>query len=168
MLASRADVMLWARQLDVGPRVKRAPRPAPAPPISARPRSLSVTEVETWIRDPYAIYAKHVLHLKPAQCNRTGGRTSRTRQRHPPRTGAIPERVPGHSFPATGWMSYCASESRPLWRWAQAPRHSLCGCRDLSAPPVGSCTTSRIGGERISHSFVEVKGSLSLKSATAV
>lgn len=40
-------------------------RPAPCPPVSLRPRSLSVTEIETWIRDPYAIYAKHILKLKP-------------------------------------------------------------------------------------------------------
>ena len=26
-----------------------------------RPRSLSITEIETLIRDPYAIYAKHIL-----------------------------------------------------------------------------------------------------------
>ena len=38
-----------------------APRPAPAPPV--RPRRLSVTQVETLIRDPYAIYARHVLGL---------------------------------------------------------------------------------------------------------
>jgi ATP-dependent helicase/nuclease subunit B len=40
-------------------------RPEPAPPVGMRPRTLSVTEIETWLRDPYAIYAKHVLKLKP-------------------------------------------------------------------------------------------------------
>jgi ATP-dependent helicase/nuclease subunit B len=40
-------------------------RPNPTPPVSVRPRSLSVTEIETWLRDPYAIYARHVLRLKP-------------------------------------------------------------------------------------------------------
>jgi ATP-dependent helicase/nuclease subunit B len=35
------------------------------PPVESRPRSLSVTEIETWLRDPYAIYAKHVLGLRP-------------------------------------------------------------------------------------------------------
>ena len=39
-------------------------RPEPRPPVTARPRRLSVTEIETWLRDPYAIYAKHVLKLR--------------------------------------------------------------------------------------------------------
>ncbi|MBV9992946.1 MAG: double-strand break repair protein AddB [Alphaproteobacteria bacterium] len=43
----------------------RIARPAPTPPVAARPRSLTVTEIETWLRDPYAIYAKHVLGLRP-------------------------------------------------------------------------------------------------------
>jgi ATP-dependent helicase/nuclease subunit B len=34
------------------------------PPVSARPRRLSVTRIETWRRDPYAIYARHILRLK--------------------------------------------------------------------------------------------------------
>ena len=42
-----------------------APRPEPRPPLAARPRALSVTEIETLIRDPYAIYARRVLGLKP-------------------------------------------------------------------------------------------------------
>jgi ATP-dependent helicase/nuclease subunit B len=45
-----------------GPRLTR---PAPTPAVAARPRRLTVTEIETWLRDPYAIYAKHVLKLKP-------------------------------------------------------------------------------------------------------
>lgn len=54
----------WAETLD-RPAVQRpvAP-PEPRPPVAARPRRLSVTEVETWMRDPYAIYARHVLKLK--------------------------------------------------------------------------------------------------------
>jgi double-strand break repair protein AddB len=45
-------------------RVVPAHRPSPVPPVAMRPRHLSVTEIQTLIRDPYAIYAKHVLGLR--------------------------------------------------------------------------------------------------------
>ncbi|WP_373236241.1 double-strand break repair protein AddB [Cohaesibacter celericrescens] len=54
----------WARQLDAPERLLTLDRPAPVPPLEARPRNLSVTEIETWVRDPYALYAKHVLNLR--------------------------------------------------------------------------------------------------------
>jgi ATP-dependent helicase/nuclease subunit B len=55
---------LATRMVDI-PLAARLSRPAPTPPVETRPRRLSVTEIETWLRDPYAIYAKHVLGLKP-------------------------------------------------------------------------------------------------------
>jgi ATP-dependent helicase/nuclease subunit B len=64
-LDARSDLLRWARTLDSGTREKRTPRPAPRPPAAARPRTLSITEIETWLRDPYAIYAKHVLRFRP-------------------------------------------------------------------------------------------------------
>ncbi|GHC51586.1 double-strand break repair protein AddB [Neogemmobacter tilapiae] len=45
--------------------ISRQPRIAPAPPAEVRPRELSVTDVKTLIRDPYAIYAREVLKLRP-------------------------------------------------------------------------------------------------------
>lgn len=54
----------WARALDLprgGPKPVAPPRPCP--PVAVRPSRLSVTEIETWLRDPYAIYAKHILRL---------------------------------------------------------------------------------------------------------
>lgn len=53
---------LW-QALDRPARVRPCPAPAPRPPVSARPRRLSVTQIETWMRDPYAIYAAKVLDL---------------------------------------------------------------------------------------------------------
>jgi ATP-dependent helicase/nuclease subunit B len=49
------------------PRVElpAATRPSPKPPVDKRPKNLSVTAVQTLIRDPYAIYAKRVLKLFP-------------------------------------------------------------------------------------------------------
>ena len=54
----------WARGMDLpdGDPVPVRP-PAPRPPAQLRPRRLSVTEIETWLRDPYAIHARHILRL---------------------------------------------------------------------------------------------------------
>jgi ATP-dependent helicase/nuclease subunit B len=54
----------WARAMDL-PDGQPAPvkPPAPRPPINRRPRQLSVTEIETWLRDPYAIHARRILKL---------------------------------------------------------------------------------------------------------
>jgi ATP-dependent helicase/nuclease subunit B len=65
-VVTRGDRYLsWARQLDRPEHIAAAPQPAPTPPRAARPKSLSVTEIEDWLRDPYTIYAKHVLRLRP-------------------------------------------------------------------------------------------------------
>ncbi|KJZ19432.1 PD-(D/E)XK nuclease family protein [Loktanella sp. S4079] len=46
-------------------RTAPAKRPSPCPPIAARPDQLSVTQIKTLIRDPFAIYARKVLRLDP-------------------------------------------------------------------------------------------------------
>jgi ATP-dependent helicase/nuclease subunit B len=52
------------RRLDApAARPRPISRPSPRPPRDARPTSLSVTEIEHWLRDPYTIYAKHILKL---------------------------------------------------------------------------------------------------------
>ncbi len=53
-----------AQGLDDAP-YQPVPAPAPTPPVALRPRRLSVTQVETWIRNPYAVYARHILGLRP-------------------------------------------------------------------------------------------------------
>jgi ATP-dependent helicase/nuclease subunit B len=58
----------WLRltqAFDAAPKLEAALRPSPRPPVTARPRKLSVTEIKTLVRDPFAIYARHVLKLKP-------------------------------------------------------------------------------------------------------
>jgi ATP-dependent helicase/nuclease subunit B len=54
-----------ARALDRPAQVKSIDRPKPSPPLAARPTQLSVTAIEDWLRDPYTIYAKHILRLLP-------------------------------------------------------------------------------------------------------
>ena len=57
----------WARALDANLDAPTpAKRPAPCPPLDKRwprKRGLSVTQISTWIRDPYAIYARNILGL---------------------------------------------------------------------------------------------------------
>ena len=72
-MRQHGEVLLsWARGLetpDAGlladPGLQPAPRPAPRPPVAARPRQLALTRTRDLIRDPYAIYARHILNLRP-------------------------------------------------------------------------------------------------------
>lgn len=54
----------WAEGMDAPADVMRGALPRPTPPAEARPRALYVTDIETWIRDPYALYAKRILGLR--------------------------------------------------------------------------------------------------------
>ncbi len=56
--------LVWQANLDRPARVSPLAPPAPAPPVPQRPRALSVTAIETWLRDPYAVYARNVLRLR--------------------------------------------------------------------------------------------------------
>ncbi len=65
MRARGAQWLGWTEDMESAPRIPPAERPSPRPPVSARPRKLSVTEIKRLIRDPYAVYAKHILQLRP-------------------------------------------------------------------------------------------------------
>jgi ATP-dependent helicase/nuclease subunit B len=65
VLARGARYVEWARALDHAEKPVPAKRPRPVPPLDVRPTRLSVTEIEYWLRDPYTIYAKHILNLRP-------------------------------------------------------------------------------------------------------
>lgn len=65
-MRGRGTVLLGlTRALDERPRVKEASRPEPKPDVTIRPKSFSVTEIETLRRDPYAVYARRILGLSP-------------------------------------------------------------------------------------------------------
>ncbi len=55
----------WARLQRAPAKVTPVGCPAPRPPLAARPRRLSVTAIETWFANPYAIYARQILVLEP-------------------------------------------------------------------------------------------------------
>jgi ATP-dependent helicase/nuclease subunit B len=53
----------WARQRDAGGPSVPPRQPEPRPPLDMRPRRLSVSAIETWISNPYAIFAQRILKL---------------------------------------------------------------------------------------------------------
>ncbi len=57
--------LAWTRLHRAPDNVTPVDCPSPRPPLSARPRRLSVTAIETWFANPYAIYARHILGLEP-------------------------------------------------------------------------------------------------------
>ena len=64
-LATDQPWIAWARARDHVARRIVIPPPAPAPPVALRPRKLSVSAIETWIANPYALYAQRILKLDP-------------------------------------------------------------------------------------------------------
>ena len=64
LAAGAAARLGWAEALDRPAEWLTPAPPAPRPPLPARPRRLSVTAVETWMRDPYDLYARRILGLK--------------------------------------------------------------------------------------------------------
>ena len=54
----------WAEAIDRPEGYRPWPRPAPRPPLAARPTELSVSSIEQWRRDPYGLYARQILKLR--------------------------------------------------------------------------------------------------------
>ena len=67
MRARGAAVLAEVAVLEAPVVTDAALRPSPRPPVSARPRALSITQVETLITDSYAIYASKILALVGAE-----------------------------------------------------------------------------------------------------
>lgn len=64
LLARAHDHVAWAQTLDKPQAITPAKPPQPRPPQGRRLARLSVTGVETLIRDPYAVYARRILKLE--------------------------------------------------------------------------------------------------------
>ncbi|WP_321394560.1 double-strand break repair protein AddB [Emcibacter sp.] len=63
---AEADKWLnWYYELDHPAETIQIDPPRPVPPLDLRPRKLSVTAIQTWMRDPYSLYAKRILRLEP-------------------------------------------------------------------------------------------------------
>ncbi len=60
-----AHYLDWWARLDRAEVIQPAEKPTPTPPVAARPDSLSVTQIETLLHNPYEIYAQKILKLRP-------------------------------------------------------------------------------------------------------
>lgn len=59
--------IFWAQFLEEPLAFENPQKPAPRPPFYARPRRLSVSGIELLLRDPYSVFAKYILGLKPLE-----------------------------------------------------------------------------------------------------
>ena len=79
----------WARALDHVAAARPEPRPAPSPPVAARPRELSVSDIGLWMKDPYDLYAKRILELAPLEALEADPGALERGNHHPPRARAL-------------------------------------------------------------------------------
>ncbi len=154
-----------ARKLDAG-QYEPLPSAAPRPPLAARPRQLSVTQIETWLGDPYAIYARHILQLKALdELDADPGRADLGIRIHAALAEFVrrfPRQLPADPLSelvAIGQRHFSDVLSRPgawaFW-WPRFERIA----RWLAAEEAAHRTT-------IVESFGELKGSLTLRGLPA-
>ncbi len=55
----------WAESRDEIKERKPVKAPRPTPPVDMRPRQMSVTRIESWLGNPYSVFARSILKLTP-------------------------------------------------------------------------------------------------------
>ncbi len=144
-----------------------SPPPEPRPPVAARPRRLSATRIETWMRDPYAIYARYILGLVALDgIDAEAGAADRGSVIHHALdqfTRAFPDQLPADALPRLlefGRAAFGSLLARPgiraFWwprfervaRWFVAHEAAYReGARPLAAEARGSLTIAGPGGD---------------------
>ena len=100
--------------------------PEPRPPLELRPRQLSVTTIEKWIANPYAIFAERILRPGAAAGCSAASPTRRCAARScTTRSAASPTR-----FPAARCRTISAPSSSP---WREAGLAELTGSPRVAA-----------------------------------
>lgn len=56
----------WAQEWDRPSTLQPRGAPMPQPDLKFRPKTLAVTDIREWFNDPYSLYAKKILNVKPA------------------------------------------------------------------------------------------------------
>ena len=161
--AMRARGDRWlslAAQLDKpAKRIEPAPRPAPQLPPSVALDKLSVTAIETLIRDPYSIYARQILRLKAIPPLRQGPDARVRGQAVHDAMERFAQAVPG-PLPedAPAQMRQALEEALALWTPWPGPRRLWLGkFNRIAADLIAAETTRRTLGR---PTFVERGGAL--------
>ncbi|MEQ9490122.1 MAG: double-strand break repair protein AddB [Alphaproteobacteria bacterium] len=154
-----------SRLIESGLPARPVERPAPRPPVEARPTGLSATRIDVWIRDPYVIFAQYILALEPLDpLEADPGAAERGTYIH----NALDAFVAAHagSLPETAYEDLLARG-----REAFGPALTRPGIRSFWWPRferiarwfVAEETKRRAG---IDTSFTEIKGTIRLETET--
>ena len=156
--------LAWAQArnaLDVPARPVKAPEPRPA--LELRPRRLSVTAIEKWIANPYAIYAERILRLEALPLlGRPPDAALRGQIVHDA-LGRFADRFP-QALPADTCAELVALAERGLTELTGSPRVAAFWAPRFARFAAWFAETEparRIGVER---SLAELEGSLVLES----
>ena len=149
----------WAHTrnaLEGPPRPVRAPQPRP--PVAMRPRQLSVTTIEKWIANPYAIFAERILELAPlpalGQRPDAALRGQMVHEALGRFARAFPDRLPADIFAEL--MKFARKRARRQHRLA--PRGGVLGPAVCNALPPGSPRRSRAVAQGSSGVLPRSKG----------
>lgn len=153
------DLVAAAQTLERTARVAPVERPAPCPPLAARPLRLGIRDIETLVRDPYSIYARYVLDLLPLDAiDAEPGAADRGIAIHE----ALAQFV---AATQDGWPEDAAALLRELGRKAFAPVLDRPETRSLWWPRFERAADWFINWERehrteVARSHVEIAGQI--------
>ena len=160
--ARRAISRAGARKLDETAQRQAACRgPSPSRRSRRGRGGSSVTEIEDWLRDPYTIYAKHVLQAAAARRHRHAAGRGRPRHPDPRRDRRVRQDVRGRAARRSGARTAARSASGISRRWRISPRPGRSGGRAFCASPNGwRASRSRRRAQRSRALDAEIGGSI--------
>jgi ATP-dependent helicase/nuclease subunit B len=156
------DWHAWVERLDLpSGAIRPEDQPRPTPPLALRPRRLSVSDIGLWMRNPYGLYAKHILKLRPLEpleadpsAADRGQIVHEALERF---VDAFPQRLPddaAEQLRAIGARAFSRFDSRPQVRAIWWPRFLQAAAWVIAEEAAGRDALERV--------FAEVKGELVL------
>ncbi len=121
-----------------------------------------MTEIEHWLRDPYTIYAKHILRLTPLDPIDAAPGRRRARHVHPRRHRRIHATLCRRAAGRSGARAASRWDGRISPRWTIFPRRAPSGGRASSASRAGSRDWEIARRAGISAIAAEIRGEIDI------